>query len=172
MDRGMSSATTTLPFFHDGICVCTHGSPEDNPSHKSVAIDIYNNDLFLMVDDFIEADGGTHNIRVLRNRGFNAAHYGLSAQPVFGGPAYFIRNVVYHVSLGGALKFGGRQPGGCPRLSQYLHSREQQRGARFQCPLPQQPVSRYGPSRKTGTSFVYAYVLFVARLQRLSTESK
>ena len=101
-----------VAFFHDGICVCTHGSPEDNPSHKSVAIDIYNNDLFLMVDDFIEADGGTHNIRVLRNRGFNAAHYGLSAQPVFGGPAYFIRNVVYHVSLGGALKFGGANPAG------------------------------------------------------------
>ena len=101
-----------VAFFHDGICVCTHGSPEQQPSNKSVAIDIYNNDIFLMVDDFIEADGGTHNIRVLRNRGLNAAHYGLSAQPVFGGPAYFIRNIVYHVPLGGALKFGGANPAG------------------------------------------------------------
>ncbi len=101
-----------VAYFHDGICVCTHGSPEPKQSNKSVAIDIYNNDIFLMVDDFIEADGGTHNIRVLRNRGFNAAHYGLSAQPVFGGPAYFIRNLVYHVPFGGALKFGGAHPAG------------------------------------------------------------
>ncbi len=101
-----------VAFFHDGICVSTHGSPEEIQDHKSVAIDIYNNDIFLMVDDFIEADGGTHNIRVMRNRGFNAAHYGLSAQPVFGGPAYFIRNLVYHVPLGGALKFGGANPAG------------------------------------------------------------
>ena len=101
-----------VAFFHDGICVCTHGSPEQKQSNKSVAIDIYNNDLFLMVDDFIEADGGTHNIRVLRNRGLNSAHYALSAQPVFGGPAYFMRNLVYHVPLGGALKFGGANPAG------------------------------------------------------------
>jgi hypothetical protein len=29
-----------------------------------------------MADDFIEADGGVHNIRVLRNRGVNAAQWG------------------------------------------------------------------------------------------------
>jgi hypothetical protein len=99
-------------FFHDGICVCTHGSPEKEQSLKSVAIDIYGNDIHLMVDDFIEADGGTHNIRVFGNRGFNAAHHGLSAQPLFGGPVYFFRNVVYNVPLGGAIKYGGANPAG------------------------------------------------------------
>ncbi len=54
-------------------------------------------------DDFIEADGGVHNIRVMRNRGVNAAHTGLSAQPIFGGPAYYIRNIVYNTPV--ALKF-------------------------------------------------------------------
>ena len=54
-------------------------------------------------DDFIEADGGVHNIRVMRNRGMNAAHTGLSAQPIFGGPAYYIRNIVYNTPV--ALKF-------------------------------------------------------------------
>src|SRR5262249_50215154 len=54
-------------------------------------------------DDFIEADGGVHNIRVMRNRGINAAHTALSAQPIFGGPAYYIRNVVYNTPV--ALKF-------------------------------------------------------------------
>jgi len=33
----------------------------------------------------------------------NAAHTGLSAQPIFGGPAYYIRNVVYNTPV--ALKF-------------------------------------------------------------------
>jgi hypothetical protein len=66
-------------------------------------IDIYNNDIHVTGDDFIEADGGVHNIRVMRNRGVNAAHTGLSAQPIFGGPAYYIRNVVYNTPV--ALKF-------------------------------------------------------------------
>jgi hypothetical protein len=94
-----------IAWFHDGICVCTHGSPDSAEDRKAVAIDFYNNDIHLMADDFIEADGGVHNIRVLRNRGVNAAQCGLSAQPVFGGPAYYIRNVLYHVPWGMALKF-------------------------------------------------------------------
>ena len=94
-----------IAYFHDGICVCTHGSPEKRPEELCVSIDFYNNDIFLMTDDFIEADGGVHNIRIMRNRCFNAAQCGLSAQPVYGGPAYFIRNVLYHVPWGMALKF-------------------------------------------------------------------
>jgi len=39
----------------------------------------------------------------------NAAHTGLSAQPVFGGPAYFIRNVVYNAPT--ALKFMAKPAG-------------------------------------------------------------
>ena len=42
-------------------------------------------------------------LRVMRNRGVNTAHTGLSAQPIFGGPAYYIRNVVYNTPV--ALKF-------------------------------------------------------------------
>ena len=47
-------------------------------------------------DDYIETDGGVHNIRVYNNRGVNAAHSGYSSQPVFGGPVYFIRNISYN----------------------------------------------------------------------------
>lgn len=101
-----------LAYFHDGIDVCTHGLPPEAQDQKAVAIDIYNNDLHVMADDLIEADGGVHNIRVMRNRGFNAAQHGLSAQPVFGGPAYFYRNVVYNVPMGGAIKNGGANPAG------------------------------------------------------------
>lgn len=101
-----------VSFFHDGICVSTYGLPEPEQGLKCVAIDIHNNDIYLSVDDFIETDGGVHNIRVYQNRGFNAAHHGLSAQPMFGGPVYFIGNIVYHVPFGGAIKTGGANPAG------------------------------------------------------------
>lgn len=100
-----------VAYFHDGITVSTYGTPEKEQALKAVAIDIYNNDVHLMADDFIEADGGVHNIRIMRNRGVNAAQCGLSAQPVFGGPAYFIRNVLYHIPTGIALKFMAKPAG-------------------------------------------------------------
>ncbi len=96
-------AHNAVAFFHDGISVCTHGIPDQERDHWAVAIDIYNNDIHVTGDDFIEADGGVYNIRVMRNRGVNAAHTGLSAQPIFGGPAYYIRNIVYNTPV--ALKF-------------------------------------------------------------------
>lgn len=64
-----------------------------------------------MIDNFIEADGGVHNIRIMRNRGINVASCPLSAQPVYGGPAYFIRNIAYHSPGGCTLKFSENVPG-------------------------------------------------------------
>jgi hypothetical protein len=46
----------------------------------------------------------TQNIRVFRNLCINHAHASLSSQPVYGGPAYFIRNIVYHAPERGAIK--------------------------------------------------------------------
>lgn len=97
-----------ISFFHDGVCIDTHGLPEDGK--PCVSIDIYRNDIFNMSDDFIEADGGVHNIRVFENRGLNSYHSALSAQPVFGGPVYFIRNICYHIP-GTALKYTVRPAG-------------------------------------------------------------
>jgi hypothetical protein len=100
-----------IAYFHDGICISTYGTPEPEEGRRAVAIDFYNNDIHMSGDDFIETDGGVHNIRVMRNRGVNAAHGGLSAQPVFGGPVYFIRNVLYHVASGVAFKFSAKPAG-------------------------------------------------------------
>ena len=72
----------------------------------NASIDIYNNDITQTEDDFLETDSGTHNIRVLRNRCTNSKVCGLSAQPVYGGPVYFIRNTIYNVSAGYGI---GRQ---------------------------------------------------------------
>ncbi|NND07645.1 MAG: hypothetical protein HKN87_14815 [Saprospiraceae bacterium] len=104
-------AHNSIAYFHDAIGISTYGTPEKEQELKAVSIDIYNNDLHLQVDDFVEADGGVHNIRIMRNRGVNTAQSGISAQPVFGGPAYYIRNILYNVQKGGALKIHGGVPG-------------------------------------------------------------
>ena len=76
-----------------------------------VSIDFYGNDISNVEDNCIEADGGAHNIRIFRNRCFNHGHRALSVQPMFGGPVYFIRNVVYHAPEGGAVKFTASSAG-------------------------------------------------------------
>ena len=98
-----------IAYYHDGICIDTHGRPEGGPGKECASIDIYNNDIFLVADNFIEADGGAHNIRIFENRGINVWHSALSGQPVFGGPAYYIRNVIH--TGGDSLKFSARPTG-------------------------------------------------------------
>jgi hypothetical protein len=90
--------------FHDGIDHVTYGMPDawpDTPAdRRPVAIDIYNNDVSVVHDNCFETDGAMHNIRVMRNRCFNAVLGAMSPQPIFGGPVYFIRNVVYNAWWG------------------------------------------------------------------------
>jgi hypothetical protein len=97
-----------IAYFHDGICIDTHGLPE--PGKECVSIDFYGNSIYNVSDDFIEADGGVHNIRVFENKGLNAYHSGLSSQPSFGGPIYFVRNICYNIS-GTAMKYMVRPAG-------------------------------------------------------------
>ncbi len=101
--------------FHDGIDVATYGNPDGSPNaiqdRLPVSIDFYNNDVSNVEDNCIESDGGAHNIRILRNRCFNQGHRALSVQPMFGGPVYFIRNIVYHAPEGGALKLTASSSG-------------------------------------------------------------
>ena len=101
--------------FHDGVDHATYGAPDGNPDaireRMPVSIDIYNNDITNVDDNCIEGDGAMHNIRIMRNRCFNQGHRSLSTQPVLGGPAYFIRNVVYHAPEGGAVKFTATSAG-------------------------------------------------------------
>jgi hypothetical protein len=104
-------ANNAIAYFHDGIAVSTYGTPEENPDRQPAAIDIYNNDLHMFNDDFVETDGSVRNIRVYRNRGVNAFHGGYSSQPVFGGPVYFFRNLLYHVPSGVAFKLDARPAG-------------------------------------------------------------
>ena len=99
--------------FHDGIDHATYGVPDGYPRYAHpdfypleevlkmdrmfVSNDIFNNIISNVHDDFIEADGGMYNMRVFRNLCLNAGTNGLSTQPLLGGPAYFMRNVLYNV---------------------------------------------------------------------------
>jgi len=118
-------AYNAIANFHDGVDVATYGNPDSTgtalsngpndstpiPDRMPVSIDFYGNDISNVEDNCIEADGGAHNIRVFRNRCFNHGHRALSVQPAFGGPVYFIRNVVYHAPEGGAVKFTASSAG-------------------------------------------------------------
>lgn len=104
-------AHNAIAYFHDAIGISTYGTPPDDPDQRASSIDIYNNDMHLLNDDFIETDGSVHNVRVMNNRGVNAAHGGYSAQPAFGGPVYFIGNILYHVPSGVAFKFSAMPAG-------------------------------------------------------------
>jgi hypothetical protein len=90
--------------FHDGIDIATYGNPSENPEEQGSSIDIYANDLFNFSDNCIELDGGVHNVRAFDNRCFNASSWGYATQPIFGGPAYIFRNIMYNGPGTGALK--------------------------------------------------------------------
>jgi hypothetical protein len=62
------------------------------------AIDFYGNDVLWGGDDGIELDYSERNVRAFRNRFGNVA-MGLSFQPVWGGPVYAVRNVIYNTAI-------------------------------------------------------------------------
>lgn len=95
--RGHVVCYNRISRYSDALAIYNFGPPVDDLEKHCVAIDFYNNDLSWAQDDCMEADYGCHNIRVYRNRCYNA-HTGLSVQPSYGGPIYLIRNEVYGVT--------------------------------------------------------------------------
>ena len=100
--RGHVVCHNSISRYSDALAIANFGPPVDDVRKHCVAIDFHNNDLWFAQDDGIEADFGCHNVRVFRNRVTNA-HSGLSAQPFYGGPCYFIRNELYCIT-GATLK--------------------------------------------------------------------
>ncbi|HEY2009198.1 MAG TPA: hypothetical protein VGH23_09435 [Rhizomicrobium sp.] len=90
--------------FHDAIDIATYGDPSERPSEQASSIDISGNDMFNMSDNCVELDGGVHNVRAFDNRCVNSTGGAFSTQPIFGGPAYIYRNLVYNPTTGGGLK--------------------------------------------------------------------
>ena len=164
-------ARNAIAYFHDGIGISTYGTPERDPERRASSIDIYGNDIHMMGDDFVETDGGVHNVRVFDNRGVNAAHGGYSAQPVFGGPVYFIRNLAYHVPSGVAFKFSAK-PAGLFVFHNTLHRRAGRPRSVVQRPLPQQPVPRPRHARARDHGLGQRHAGLQLRLQRLPAERR
>ena len=83
--QGHVMAYNRVRGFHDGLDHATYGMPDDYPNtprdRLPVAIDIYNNDVSVVHDNCFETDGAVRNIRVLRNRCFNAVLGAMSPQP-------------------------------------------------------------------------------------------
>jgi hypothetical protein len=71
------------------------GKPAADPALWNCAGDIYGNEFSGFADDAIELDYGVHNVRAFRNFIWNVFD-GISLQPVYGGPAYVWRNVVFN----------------------------------------------------------------------------
>ncbi len=94
--------------FWDVCNVFTNALADPNLGQQARSIDFYNNDIHNATDNFIESDGGYMNLRMLRNRCFNCMGAPLSIQPVYSGPVYWIRNIVYNAHKGGqAFKMSG-----------------------------------------------------------------
>ncbi|MFC1713399.1 chondroitinase-B domain-containing protein [Candidatus Poribacteria bacterium] len=95
--RGHVVCYNRISKFWDCLAIANYGIPKESRDLQCVAIDMYNNDLFEAVDDGVESDYGCHNVRIFDNRIFDC-HTGLSAQPFYGGPVYFIRNQLYGIT--------------------------------------------------------------------------
>lgn len=94
--QGHVMAYNRADHWWDGFDLNQSGNqPSADPLRQNAAIDFYNNDFSELEDNAIETDTGVTNIRVYRNRIYNAFQ-ALSAQPVYGGPVYFHHNVVYN----------------------------------------------------------------------------
>jgi hypothetical protein len=106
--------------FHDGIDIETYGNPDGSSAatgpayppkaywnRRPVAIDFYNNVMTNFHDNPFEADGGMHNVRIMRNLMINSASHAFCNQPAIGGPVYWIRNIAYHLPGGSTRLTGG-----------------------------------------------------------------
>jgi hypothetical protein len=99
--------------FWDHINVFTNALADPKLGQQARSIDFYNNDMRFAQDNFIETDGGLMNIRVMRNRLVHCPFMGwgdpMSTQPVYQGPVYFLRNIVYNAAQGKTtFKYPGR----------------------------------------------------------------
>lgn len=81
----------TLSGFDDAV-----GQNHEFTAIPNRANDFYGNDVLWSGDNGVELDGTDRNVRAFRNRFSNCGNHSISFQPVWGGPAYAIRNIVYN----------------------------------------------------------------------------
>jgi parallel beta-helix repeat protein len=83
--------------FHDdfdGLGVCPSAT-----AALTNETDVYDNLIYRMGDDGLETDGQCSNVRIWGNT-FHDVLMGISLAPVYGGPVYAIRNLIYRTGVG------------------------------------------------------------------------
>ena len=83
--------------FHDdfdGLGVCPSGT-----AALTNETDVYENLIYNMGDDGIETDGQCSNVRIWGNT-FHDVLMGISLAPVYDGPVYALRNLIYRTGVG------------------------------------------------------------------------
>lgn len=80
--------------YFDGFGSC----PEDNGSETNET-DVYDNLIYNTGDDGLSADGSCSNVRIWNNR-FHDVLVGVSLAPIYEGPLYAVRNLIYRIGAG------------------------------------------------------------------------
>jgi hypothetical protein len=83
--------------FHDSFD--GFGACPDETGGETNETDVYENLVYRAGDDGMETDGTCSNVRIWGNT-FHDVLMGISLAPVYGGPVYALRNVVYRTGAG------------------------------------------------------------------------
>lgn len=92
--RGNIIRRNTFHDYFDGMGVCP-----DTTAAITNETDVYENLVYNAGDDGMETDGQCSNVRIWRNT-FHDVLMGVSLAPVYTGPVYAIRNVIYRTGVG------------------------------------------------------------------------
>ncbi len=92
--RGNVIRRNTFHDDFDGFNIC----PENSIAVTNET-DVYDNEIYRMGDDGVETDGRCSNVRIIGNR-FHDILMGISLAPVYDGPVYAIRNLIYRTGVG------------------------------------------------------------------------
>jgi hypothetical protein len=107
MPRGTVVRGNSFHDYFDGFGVCTFETPAE-PSNET---DIYENHIYRIGDDGMEADGYCSNVRIWGNT-FEDVLVGVSLAPAQVGPTYMVRNLIHNIGRSGGCPFGWEGPCG------------------------------------------------------------
>jgi len=91
--RGNIIRRNTFHDYFDGFGVCPSSS-----NAVTNETDVYENLVFRASDDGVETDGQASNVRIWKNT-FHDVLMGISLAPVYTGPVYAIRNLIYRTGV-------------------------------------------------------------------------
>src|SRR4029078_4453579 len=80
---------------HNRISACS--SSVNNYQTGARAFDVNNNEVLWTYNCGVKLSLSEGNVRAMRNR-YTNVFMGMAVQPIYGGPAYFLRNVVVNPS--------------------------------------------------------------------------